>query len=530
MSTDKSQAPHSNKSLVKSSSLISTGVLFSRLLGFIRDVVLANLLGTGIIAEAFFVAQRIPNMLRDLVGEGAANAAIVPVLVEYQKTKTREQWRQLVRVLLAWAVILLSIITLLGMLFADKIVRIMAPGFIADAQKYHLTVDLTRMMFPYLILIALTALQMGILYTLNSYGAPAFSSCLLNVAMIISIWIASFFSWAAAYILAIGVIVGGVLQLLMQSQAMAKLGVVWSWPRKFRHEAVKKVYQLLLPRLWGSAVYQMNVFIDTLFASLSVMVGAGGVAAIYFANRLIQFPLGVFAYALSSASLASLASYASDKNYVAFKHTLMFALRNLLFILLPCAVFLLVLAPLIVATVFEHGAFDSYSARITTLALAFLSLGLPFFGASRIVVSGFYALQDTRTPVRIATICLLINVTFNVIFLNLTPLKIGGIALASSLSGLVNFILLFSILNNRLDGARGVLKKFFLRLIPSLFLMASVMYLLYMFMDLNNDFIRLVLISIAGWGAFLFCCHFTGVPEFRPVWKTVRRKIIAYLK
>ena len=195
MSTDKSQTPHSNKQLVKSSSIISLGVLASRFLGFIRDIVLANLLGTGMIAEAFFVAQRIPNLLRDLVGEGAANAAIVPVLVEYQKKRSKEQWHQLVNILLAWAVIILGTLTLLGIIIAPWIVRLMAPGFIGDASKYFLTVDLTRIMFPYLILIALTALQMGVLYTLNSFTAPAFSSCLLNVAMILSAWIASFFSW-----------------------------------------------------------------------------------------------------------------------------------------------------------------------------------------------------------------------------------------------------------------------------------------------------------------------------------------------
>jgi len=528
MSTDKSQTPHSKANLVKSTSLISTGILFSRFLGFIRDVVLANLLGTGIIAEAFFVAQRIPNLLRDLVGEGAANAAIVPVLVEYQKTKTKEQWRQFINVLLAWGVIILGALTLLGFVFAPFIVRMMAPGFISDSAKYHLTVDLTRIMFPYLILIALTALQMGILYTLNSFGAPAFSSCLLNVAMIISIWVASFFSWGAAYILAIGVLVGGILQLLLQSSALAKLGIVWVWPRKLRHEGITKIAKLLLPRLWGSAVYQMNIFVDTLCASLAFIVGSGGIAAIYFANRLIQFPLGVFAYAISSASLPVLSSSASDKDYVAFKETLMFSLRNLLFVLLPCSVFLFVLSPLLVQTIFQHGAFDQHSTDITVLALEFLSLGLPFFGASRILVSGFYAFQDTKTSVRIATVCLLINGILNVILM--FPLKIGGIALASSISGLCNFIFLYMTMKTRLGSPKGVLKKFFLRLIPSLFLMAFVMFMLLMFMTMKNGLIKLVIISMAGWISFLFCCHFTGVSEFRPIWKVIKKKLISYLK
>ncbi len=527
MSIDKSQPPHSRTSLVKSTSIISTGILFSRFLGFIRDVVLANLLGTGMVAEAFFVAQRIPNLLRDLVGEGAASAAIVPVLVEYQRTKTKEQWRQFINVLLAWSAIALGVLTVFGLIFAPFIVRIMAPGFIGDAVKYHLTVDLTRIMFPYLILIALTALQMGVLYTLNSFGAPAFSSCLLNVAMIISIWIASFFSWGAAYILASGVLVGGILQLLLQRRALAKHGIVWSWPRKLRHEGMVKIAKLLLPRLWGSAVYQMNIFVDTIFASL-VIVGPGGIAAIYFANRLVQFPLGVFAYALSNASLPSLSSSASDKDYVAFKETLMFSLKNLLFVLLPCAVFLFVLSPFLVQIIFQHGAFDQHSADITTKALIFLSLGLPFFGASRILVSGFYAFQDTQTSVRIATICLLINGVLN--FILIFPLGIGGIALASSISGLTNFILLYMTMKTRLGGSKGVLKRFFLQLIPSLFLMAFVLFMLLMFIPMKNGIIKLLVMSMAGWTSFLFCCHFTRVPEFRPIWKVIKKKLLTYLK
>jgi putative peptidoglycan lipid II flippase len=528
MSTDKSQAIHSNKRLLKSSSIISTGILFSRFLGFIRDVILANLIGTGIIAEAFFVAQRIPNLLRDLVGEGAANSAIVPVLIEYQKTKTKEQWHKFVNVLLAWALIILTALTILGMVLAPFIVRIIAPGFLSDPAKFHLTIDLTRMMFPYLILIALTALQMGILYTLNSFGAPAFSSCLLNIAMIASIWVASFFSWGMAYILAAGVILGGILQLLWQGQALAREGLVWRWPSKLSHEGIKRVASLLGPRLWGSAVYQMNIFVDTLCASLIFVVGPGGIAAIYFANRLVQFPLGVFAYALSSASLPSLSSMASDKDYIAFKQTLMFSLRNLLFVLLPCAVYILVLAPLLVQVIFKHGAFDQYSADITTNVLRALSLGLPFFGASRIIVSGFYALQDTQTSVRIATVCLLINVILNIILM--FPLKIGGIALASSISGLANFTLLFMTMKDRLGGPKGVLKKFFLRLLPSLFLMAFVMFLLLIFLPINNGFIKIVLITVAGWSFFLFACYFTSVPEFAPVLKATKKKLASFIK
>ena len=526
MSTDKSQRNHSKRQLVKSTSIISMGVFSSRVLGFVRDVVLANLLGTGMIAEAFFVAQRIPNLLRDLVGEGAANAAIVPVLSEYQKTKTKDQWHQFVNVLLAWGTIVLGAITILGFIFAPWIVRLMAPGFIDNPAQYHLTVDLTRIMFPYLVLVGLTALQMGVLYTLNSFSAPAFSSCLLNVAMILSAWVASFFSLAVAYILAAGVLVGGILQLLLQRQAIAGLGLLWSWPAQLRHEGMRKIARLLLPRLWGSAVYQLNIFVDTLCASLVFIVGPGGIAAIYFANRLVQFPLGVFAYALSNASLPSLSSMAAERDYSSFKETLVFSLRNLFFILLPSAVFLFVLSPLLVQTIFEHGAFDKYSTVITSKTLRFLSLGLPFFGATRILVSGFYAMQDTQTSVRIATVCLLINIILNVLLM--FPLGIGGIALASSISGLANFTMLFTTISERLGGSKGILKKFFLRLAPCLVLMASVMYLLLKSILLGN-LPKLILISLTGGVTFLFSCHLMKVPESRSLWKLLKKKSNASL-
>jgi len=521
MSTDKSLTSQSKRQLVKSSSIISSGILFSRFLGFIRDVILANILGTGLVAEAFFVAQRIPNLLRDLVGEGAANAAIVPVLAEYQKTKTKEQWHAFVNVLLAWGTIVLSGITILGIIFSPWIVRIMAPGFVHNPAKYHLAVDLTRIMFPYLILIALTALQMGVLYTLNSFSAPAFSSSLLNIAMILSAWIASFFSWATAYILAIGVVVGGILQLFLQTGALSRLGVKWHWPLRLRDEGMLKVTGLLLPRLWGSAVYQLNIFVDTLCASLAFIVGPGGIAALYFANRLLQLPLGIFAYALSSASLPALSALAAGRDYNTLKETLFFALKNLLFILLPCAAFLVVLSPLLVKIIFEHGAFDQYSTTITSVTLAYLSLGLPFFGATRILVSGFYAMQDTKTSVRIATVCLLINGVLNVLLM--VPLKMGGIALASSIAGAANFMMLFTTMNERLGGGKGELRKFFLRLAPCLAFMVSVMYGLLIYLPVG-DVLKILVVGLAGAITFVLSCILNKVPEARPLWKFLKIK------
>ena len=449
MSTDKSQQLHKHKALLKSSGIVACGVLASRVLGFVRDVIIARFLGTGFLAEAFLVAQRIPNLFRDMVGEGAANAAIVPVLAEYAQKKSKGEWQECINAVLAWGVIILGSITVIGIVAAPWIVRLIAPGFSRNPGELQLTVDLTRIMFPYLILIALTAFQAGILYSLNAFFAPAFGPCLLNLAMILSAWVACLYSWPLAYVISVGVLVGGVWQFLAQWFALRRRGVCWKMPISLNHEGAKKIGRLLLPRLWGSTVYQLNVFVDTFCASMAVIVGAGGIAAIYYANRMIQFPLGVFGYALASVSLPSLSKLAQERDMARFRSTLYFALRNLMLILIPAAILMVVFSTWIIHIVFQRGAFDAYSTHVTAQVMFYAALGLPFFGASRILVSAYYALQDTKTPVKAATVCLLVNVALNAILM--FPLKIGGIALASSIAGAVNCLLLWRGLSKKIN-------------------------------------------------------------------------------
>ncbi len=449
MSTDKSNLPHKHHALLKSSGIVACGVLASRALGFARDVILARFLGTGFLAEAFFVAQRIPNLLRDMAGEGAANAAIVPVLSGYAHHKSKEEWQECINAVLAWGVIILGSITVIGICAAPWIVRAIAPGFAGQPGELQLTADLTRIMFPYLILIALTAFQAGILYSLNAFFAPSFGPCLLNLAMILSVWVACLFSWPLAYTISVGVLIGGVWQFGALWLSLRRRGVYWKMPISLDHEGARQIGRLLLPRLWGGAVYQLNVFVDTFCASLAVIVGAGGIAAIYYANRMIQFPLGVFGYALSSVALPSLSKFVQEGDMARFRSTLFFALRNLMLILIPTAVGMVIFSKRIIHIVFQRGAFDAYSTSVTAQVMFYAALGLPFFGASRILVSAFYALHDTKTPVKVATVCLIINAVLNGILM--FPLKIGGIALASSIAGAVNCLLLWNGLRKRIN-------------------------------------------------------------------------------
>lgn len=449
---------NSHGSVMRSTSLLTVGTLASRILGFARDVILAKLFGTTMVQDAFVVALKIPNLFRDFVGEGATNAALVPVIAEYKGLKNRDEFFHFLNVIFALGLIILSGLTLIGMGLTPWIVRLMAPGFVADPAKLALTIDLTRIMFPYLIFIGLTAYVIGVLFTYRSFAAPAFAPCLLNLALI------------GAYFLlrnhpdpirgfAVAVVVGGVLQLLFLLPALRQTGYRFRWPRSWRHPGARKVGRLLGPRLVGGGVYQLTVFVDTFCASLTSWVGAGGISAIYFANRIIYLPMGLFGVSMASAVLPSFADFAQRREHTALQKMLVFSLENIFFVMCPLTGALLVLSEPVTRVIYERGEFDAYSTGITALALSFYALGLFSFGGVKILVAAFHSLQDTRTPVMIAAGVLVINLVLN--FALMGPLKVGGIALASSIAGTVNFLLLYNRLSRRLGGIEPGLLKFF---------------------------------------------------------------------
>lgn len=487
------------------------GTFLSRVLGFVRDMIFASLMGTAAMADAFFVAFRIPNMLRDLVGEGATNSALVPTLSEYVEKKDPKQTNAFLSAVVAWALLILGGLTILGIIFAPLVVKAIAPGFGADEVKLQTTINLTRIMFPYLIFIGLTAYSMGVLYTYGSFLAPAFSSCFLNVVMIATTLIAAQYMDSAVYILAGGVLLGGIAQLVYQWIPLRKLGVRLEVPATLHHEGALKMGKLLVPRVWGSAIYQSNVFVDTFCASLSFIVGTGGISAIYYANRVIQFPLGIFGVALASASLPTLSGYAARKDMEGLRSTVIFALKNILFLLLPSGVLAMVLAVPIVRVVFERGLFDPYSTAITADALKYYGIGLASFGAMKITVSAFHALQDTRTPVKIATVGLALNIVLN--FLLIYPLKVGGIALASSLSGTASFLLLLYLLHKKVGGIAGDVFQFLWRMIVPLAILALTAQQGFNTINIENGWIKIVVVAtVAAVGFFGAACVFRVTP------------------
>ena len=436
----------STRSLLRSTGVIGFATATSRVLGFIRDILEAFFFGTTTAFQAFIVAFRIPNMLRDFVAEGATNAAFVPVLSEYLVTKGKEEFRRLSSVLLANLTLVLVAIVIVGSLAAPLIVRVIAPGLSADPANLELTVRLTRIVFSYILLMGLAAYAMGVLNTLKHFSVPAFAPALLNISIIAAILI--FRRNLTVVTLTMAVLVGGVLQLLIQIPVLRKKGISFSLPKTLAHPAAKRILTLLVPRALGSAVYHVNILVDTMLASLYWIVGSGGIAALYYSYRLIQLPTAIFGTSLATAALPTLSTHFAKKDMEGFRETLNISLKTLFLIMLPSTAGFIVLGNDIVRILFERGEFTAYSTMITTQALVFYSIGLFSYAGIKILVFSFYSMQDTMTPVKTAATAMVINVLLNLILM--WPLKLGGLALATSVAGICNFFILWHLLRKRI--------------------------------------------------------------------------------
>jgi putative peptidoglycan lipid II flippase len=420
--------------------------LLSRILGLVRDMVVAYFFGSKMAADAFFVAFRIPNLLRRFFAEGSLTIAFIPVFTETLTQKSKQDAFELARAVLTLLSLLLAVVTILGVLLSPWIVRLQAYGFGASGPKYELTVLLTRITFPYIFLVSLVAFFMGVLNSLRHFAAPAAAPILLNVGIIAgALWVSPWLSEPIVGV-AIGVLIGGVLQVLLQIPWILKNGMSFRPLWMPGHPAVKKIGLLMLPAIFGSAVYQLNQFIGTLLASF---LPQGSISWLYYADRIVEFPLGVFAIAISTAALPSLAKQVAGKDLSDFRDTLGHALRLVFFITTPATVGMIILRIPIIEVFFQRGAFDRTTTLMTAQALLFYSLGLWAFSASRVMLSAFYAFQDTKTPVKVATITMIANALLSLLLMG--PLRHGGLALSLSLSSTVQLLLLIFVLRRRAD-------------------------------------------------------------------------------
>lgn len=424
-------------SILRASVLISGATLLSRILGFARDIVLARLFGAGMAADAFFVAYRIPNMLRELFAEGSMAAAFIPVFSEYLKKRAHQDAKDLANVAFTTLLLLLSVVSFLGVLGAPLIVSVIAMGFADDPEKQVLTIQLTRMMFPYLIFIGLSALVMGILNSVRSFAAPAFAPVIFNLTIIFCAFLVAPQLSNPIYGIAIGVVLGGCAQFFIQLPHLRRANFSLSLRWDLSHPGVKRIGVLIIPTIFGLGITQANLLLNTILASF---LAAGSVTFLFYGMRLIHFPLGLVGIALATAILPSLSTLTASDAHDELNKRIEFGLRHVFFLMIPATIGLIMLRIPLVHLFFEHGAFTAKATKETAIAVAFYAVGLWAFGAIRIVVSAFYAMQDTRTPVRVAMLALLCNIVLSLSLMG--PLQHGGLALATSIATMLNVSIL----------------------------------------------------------------------------------------
>ena len=424
--------------------MVGSATLFSRVMGLLRDVVLANLIGANGNADAFFVAFKIPNFLRRLFAEGAFAQAFVPVLADTREKGGQAAVRELVdRVagVLGGVLLLLTLITVMA---SPIVATIFAPGFLRDPAKLALTGDLIKLTFPYLLLISLTGFAGAILNSYQRFAVPALTPVLLNLCLIgAALWGAPNFE-EPVVALALGVLVAGFAQLLFQVPALAGVGLVPRPRWAPRHEGVRRIMLLMVPALFGVSVSQINLLLDTVLASL---LPTGSVSWLYYSDRLTELPLGVFAIAIATVILPTLSGQRARADDPAFASTLAWAIRCVLLIAIPATVALAILAEPLLATLFQYGAFSEGDRTMAAASLRAYTLGLGAFMLVKVLAPGFYAREDMRTPVRIGIIAMVANMLLNAAFVFplMWWLNLGhvGLALATSVSAWLNAMLLY---------------------------------------------------------------------------------------
>ena len=449
----------------------------SRLLGFVRDTLIARVFGAGMFTDAFIVAFRIPNFLRRISAEGAFSQAFIPILAEYKQQRSQSETKALINHVATLMGLFLVVLTIIGMLAAPWVVQITAPGFAANATKFELTVDLLRVTFPYILFISLVSLAGGVLNTYGNFSTPAFTPVWLNVSFIIAmLFVAPYFDHSIR-VLAWAVFVGGILQFIYQLPYLSKLGLMPRIDLNLHDEGVWRILKLMGPAIFGVSVAQISILINTVIASYLV---SGSVSWLYFADRLMEFPTGLLGVALGTILLPSLSKSVADKDDSEYSQLLDWGLRLTLMLAFPAAVALAVLAVPLVTSLFMYGAFTARDVVMTKVALIAYSVGLLGLILVKVLAPAFYSRQNIKTPVKIALFTLVITQLMNVLFvfiLDFKEFKHAGLALAIGLGACVNASLLFYHLRKRmLYQPQAGWATFMLKLLLAVVVMAAALH------------------------------------------------------
>jgi putative peptidoglycan lipid II flippase len=476
-------ADSKHESLVRSAGVVSASVFLSRITGLIREIAMARLFGAGQVYDAFLLGFRIPNLTRDLFAEGALSSAFVPIFTRYLSTKGKKEAAELSNLVATALLVVVGIICLLGMIFSPVLVKLLAPGFADVPGKFELAVKLTRIMFPFLLMVALAAQAMGVLNSCNQFGVPATSSTFFNIGSLgfglaLGFLIGPRIGISPIEGMAYGVVFGGAWQLFWQVPSLVRSGFVFHPRINLSHPGLRNILQLMGPAIVGNASVQVNVMVNTNFAS-SITDAAGHVingpvSWLGYAFRFMQLPLGLFGVAIASATLPSVSRSAASGDMAEFRETLARSLGMIFLLTIPSSVGLAVLGDSMIAAVYQGGKFRAYDTHQTALALSCYAIGLAGYAALKVLAPAFYALNDARTPMLVSLASILVNIAAASSMVKLAGLGHAGLALSTSLVALFGSIVLFDLIRRRvgrLDGRR--LSAAFLKISASSALMGA---------------------------------------------------------
>ncbi|MBF0408062.1 MAG: murein biosynthesis integral membrane protein MurJ [Candidatus Riflebacteria bacterium] len=465
------------KPLIRSATIMSIATFFSRIAGLIREQAFAYFFGAGAWTDAFNIAFRIPNLLRDLFAEGAMSAAFVPTFNSFLKKEGKEKAFRLMGLTLNVLLMIVGFLSILGIIFSPEIVKLLAPGFADNKEKFDITVTMTRIMFPFLLVISWSAVAMGGLNSLGEFFVPAVAPVFLNLSMIFAGFTLCPLAAKAGYPeitgMAVGAMIGGFLQMAVQFPWLFRHGFKFQKELGFSDEGVRKIAWLIVPGTMGLAATQLNVAISTILATSQ---GDGAVSWLGYAFRLMQLPLGIFGVSVAQASLPVFSRQAADKDVEGMKNTFSSSLKLTAFINIFACLFLIVCAEPIIRLLFEHGRFTPSDTAATVDALRAYSIGLFTFSAVKVMAPAFYALNDPATPLKASIVTVIANISLNLLFI--APLGYKGLALATSLASLVNAAILYMSMSKKLPGLseKGIMRSIAFAVVCSAFMAVGLHY------------------------------------------------------
>jgi putative peptidoglycan lipid II flippase len=537
-------SPKGHESVVRSAGVVSIAVLMSRVTGLLRESVMARLFGAGLIYDAFMLGFRIPNLTRDLFAEGALSSAFVPTFTEYLSTRSKEEAARLANLVATAILIVVGALCALGMIFAPALVHLLAPGYGEVPGKFELAVRMTRIMFPFLLLVALAAQAMGVLNASNRFAVPALASTFFNIGsvgfgVLIGYGLGPRLHLSHIEGMAVGVVLGGALQLAWQMPSLHRLGFRFHAAINWSDPGLRRILRLMAPAILGNAAVQVNVMVNTNFASsiYDPQRGFDGpVSWLSYAFRFMQLPLGLFGVAMASATLPSISRSAAEGNMEDFRRTLSKSLGMVFLLTVPSSVGLVVLGKSIIGAIYQGGKFHLYDTEQTAIALSCYSIGLAGYAALKVLNPAFYALNDARTPMLVSIVSIAINYATAATMIRAANLRQAGLALSTSVVALFGFFVLFAILRKRIHGIHGrELASGVLKVLVASAVMGGAVLLTTRGMEKwlgVSQMARLADLAVSipvGLGVFYVSCRLLGVTELdlavRAFLNPIRRRL-----